>query len=990
MALRGYELLLFVRAQNQASGTLRRVANDVRALNRETSRMGSLQQAGRLTAHIGRAAQLTGLVATAALGSAAKAAADFGSEVTLAASQARDLDAPLAQVAHRAEEIDDQIKTLMRTFPAASSEMSASAYEIYSGINLFNNGLVETERAMYAMTLANKAAVAGQADLADSTSLLITLANNFGDSEADMAANMDTAFDIIRFGRLRVGELNDMLNKIAPAAKASGQSLEQLGGATAYLTTVIPSQRQVATGMSRLLDVLRHPDMAAGFEQFGVRINDAKGNMLPFMDIMAQLIKTFPELERGEVNNANFFRTISQRGRQARTGAPGLGLVSTIEGRRIFTQLVTGWQQVLERQKQVEQNTNELNTAYAALSESAGVRFQRFVNNLKRQMLDIGVAVIPVFEEIGRHLGRLSKWWESLDSAQRDNIVRWTAMAGVLLIVGGAIASVIGALTAMVGTFGIFFGTRGINPQRLATLGRFAFLLRAIKGVGTIAAVSLIFKAAITGDATAIQLLQGALAGGAAGFAFGGPIGALVGAITVPLVMKLSTQINKPDTNLFAKLIAEDFNKNFQGQKWVEGDVIRDQWTRTLSQLHLYNIFNQATAGDFVAIMQKARASGEISGAQFAAGMKIAIAMGLADIQNLTFAAAEVIHDPASSVGQIAADNAKRAGKAEKAVQTSNLKAWDKYFADLAKFRNADKERATKAADVVGDATKAAVDELSGFLIQKYQEMEQQNKQFMGSLFQGEWLTGEAARISEEWGIKPMMKDLIKDMRMQLGEFNRFNAAIAAIAKRGGPPELIEELKALGPAGLEQLEVLRKASPKAFNEFVRVYRQRQGSIRKQTQIDFNKQLAQWKKHGGNMMGAIIAGLTAEHAKLEQYFHSMVGTWFPGFIASEVAAAQADAARNAPPAGPRKPKPPSSVDPLHRDPTGRRVPIIMREGDVHVTVYQQPGESSADVHRRAALALKAKVRKAKGKPAPKPRSSVGPRTPSRPTNPGRGD
>jgi hypothetical protein len=34
MALRGYELLLFVRAQNQASATLRRVANDVRALSR--------------------------------------------------------------------------------------------------------------------------------------------------------------------------------------------------------------------------------------------------------------------------------------------------------------------------------------------------------------------------------------------------------------------------------------------------------------------------------------------------------------------------------------------------------------------------------------------------------------------------------------------------------------------------------------------------------------------------------------------------------------------------------------------------------------------------------------------------------------------------------------------------------------------------------------------------------------------------------------------
>ncbi len=997
MALRGYELLLFVRAQNQASATLRRVANDVNNLKRVTKSgvpvlagAERMQAQGRLIAHAGRTAQLAGLAAGAGLAIAAKGAADFNTQITLAASQARDLDAPLAQVVGRTHEIEEQVKGLMRTFPAASEEMAASAYEIYSGINLFEGGLVDTGRALDSMTLANKAAVAGQADLADSTSLLITLANNFGDSSMEMGRNMDTAFDIIRFGRLHISDLDDMMNKIAPAAKAAGQSLEQLSGPLAYLTTVIPSQRQVATGTARLLDVLRHPDIKRGLQEFGVNVEDSTGHMRPFMDIMGEIIKTFPELKTGERDATSFFRTISQRGRLARTGAPGLGIVSTIEGRRIFTQLVTGWDQVMERQSQVTKNTNELQNAYEALSESSGVKFQRFVNNLKRQLLDIGASAIPVFEEIGGHLSRLSRWWDSLDEVQKRNIVRWATYGAVLLVAAGAISAVVGALTAMAGTFAIFIGSRGainprnvgmiakfagglamvfgpraINPTNIRLLMRAATLLKAMSRIAALGAITLIIKAGMTGDPTAMQLLQGMLTGAVAGSAFG-PYGALAGAITVPILMKVAPLMNKPEQSMFAKLVANDFKKNFKSQKWIDADDIRDNWTRTLSQLHLYNIFVNSTQSEFLEIIDKARANGRLTGLEYVAALKIAIAAGLPQaVADVKFA--EQVHDPASSVGEIARGPQRAAKKADDGLRTSNLKAWDKYFENLAKYRNADKDRAVKNADVVGDATRGAIDELSSFLIGKYKEMEDANRQFMGSLFQGEWLTGEAARLSEEWGIKPMAKDLLKDMQMQLRTFNQFNASLSAIAKRGAPRELMEELKALGPAGIDSIEALRKASPEQFNAIVRAYKQRQAAIKKQTQIDFNAQLKLWKQHGGNMMGAIIQGLTAEHAQLENYFRNMVGVWFPGFIASEVRSAQVEAARNAPEdaRGP-KPKAPSGADPRHRNPaTGRRLPqIIKREGDVSVTIYQQPGETSADAHRRAAVALKAKVRNAK--------------------------
>lgn len=974
MALRGYELLLFVRAQNQASATLRRVANDVNNLKRVTKQgvpvfTGGerLQQQGRLIAHAGRTAQLAGLAAGAGLGVAAKAAADFNSSVTLAASQARDLDAPLAQIVGRTNEIEGQIKDLMGTFPAASDEMAASAYEIYSGINLFNGSLVDMERGLYSMNLANKAAVAGQADLADSTSLLITLANNFGDSEADMAKNMDTAFDIIRFGRLRMADLNDMMNKIAPAARGAGLELQDLAGATAYLTTVIPSQRQVATGMARLIDLLRHPDIVKGLQQFGVEVKDATGATRPFMEIMDELLSRFPELKSGEVDAANFLRTISQAGRLARTGRPGVGLTFTIEGRRVLTQLIQGWEQVRERQNQIIRNNGELETSYEALSESSGVRMRKFFNNLKRQFLDIGAAVIPVFEEIGGHAARLSRWWDTLDKQQRDNIVRWGAYAAILLVVGGALSAVIGGLTAMAGTLGILFrvggmsagslgklvgvasllfGAKGINPKTIGMLSRFVSLLKLFSRFAKIGAVSLIIKAALTGDPTAIQLLQGALMGAAAGASFG-PYGALAGAIIVPVAMRIAPMLNKPAKSAFDQLILNQFRKDFEGAVARGGDAIRDSWTKTLSQLHLYNIFVNSTADDFAAMALKAREAGKLTGNEYTAALKIALAEGMIDLPTFNIRMAEQIHDRPD----ITTRGVKEVSKVRETGMNKDLTAASKYFDALNKMDNEARDNAKRNAQQISDARRAAVEELSSFLIQQYQQIEDQNKQFMGSLFQGDWLTGESARLSEEWGIKPMAKDLLKDMRMQLSEFNKFNSTIAAIAKRGGPPALIEELKAMGPEGMQMLEALRKATPKEFNAIVAAYKQRQNAIRKQTQIDFNKQLAQWKKHGGNMMKAIISGLSAEHAQLEQYFQNMVGVWFPGFISQAVADARSDIAASADPK--KKPVMPEGLKSgrVTRNAKGQ---LVYHEGNIAITVVQQPGETVEQAAKRAAM------------------------------------
>src|SRR3954464_3271939 len=100
MALSARELLIIVRAQDQASGTLRRVGSDLRALGHSGAAAGkslnelnrqrrwdSLGRAGAIISHVGRAAQTAGLVVGAGLGYAAHAAANLSTSVELAATQ---------------------------------------------------------------------------------------------------------------------------------------------------------------------------------------------------------------------------------------------------------------------------------------------------------------------------------------------------------------------------------------------------------------------------------------------------------------------------------------------------------------------------------------------------------------------------------------------------------------------------------------------------------------------------------------------------------------------------------------------------------------------------------------------------------------------------------------------------------------------------------------------------------------------------------------
>jgi TP901 family phage tail tape measure protein len=962
--------------------TTRLTASNTLRLDKSTDALSRFDQAanlkniervqlmGRTIAHMGRMAQLGGLALTFAFGMAAKSAADFSSAITLAASQARDLNATWFQTRVRAQEVNDQVMTLMRRFPASAQELADSAYEVYSGINLMNNGITDTTRAMNIMATANKAAVAGQEDLAAATSVVVTVANNFGDSSQELAHNMDVAFRIIRFGRMRLSEFNEMLNKIAPAAKSAGQSLQNVGGAMAYLTTVMPSQRQVATGLARLLELIRHPDIQRGLEEFGVSVVDSTGAMRPFMDIMKDMHDMFPEWASGAIDTAKAIRVISMRGREARTGRPGLGLISSIEARRAATLIIRNYADVDRRQRQITRSTNEMNNAYAALNETAGVKWRRFVNRMRASVLEFGVKAIPVFERIGEMIEGLVNRWNSLDQSTKDSVARFAAISGVFLLVGGTIAALGGGLMSMVGMFAALFGVRGLSKARLEKFGRFAVLagglVRTLGVLATLGAIGLVINAYWTGDASVKTLIMSMLAGAVAGFAIGGPIGAAIGGIVIPLgVMFAAQKGRQAETGLEAGIEAELERVRKQAGELGPGiyevgapTAVRQKFEAEARRLGttVYEALRMDPS-QTRKILNDAYNAGEITGFQYRKGLMLTgmtwdqaiIEQNKALLEQGTY----LKEHQKVLLDNIKGHNRSRL-KEEKKTVKGVITTWDEYWEADKKFRAAQKKRAKEIPDITKQATKEAKNtllEIGNVLLNKWNEIRTANQLLMGEIFQGPHMTGEAMNVAEEWGIKAGMADLQKDLDMQLKNFNEFNQAIADLAAAGAPPELLEQIRAAGPEALENIKILANASPAELRKYFGTWQKTQTAINKQTKIQFNEQLKQWKKYGKDIMLEILTGARSEQVKLENYFRGMAKEMFPTLIKDMVA----EAIREAEVAGqiPVRPEEPNIPPPekpwAPPKPTGVSTYV---DAKTDITVYANGDESVTDAGRRA--------------------------------------
>ena len=522
---------------------------------------------------VGRTMQLFGAVGTVAFGLAANSFADFNTQVTLAATQTRKVGQTAAATAANADRLTKVIMGLMQEFPASSQEMADAAYTIFSSIDV---GFGQGTKLLREF---NKVAVAGGVDLQTATNASITVLENFdrqlaetGQTSAKTGQLLNRMFSIVRFGRLNFLQLSQMLGMVVPAATGAGQSFDDVAGALAFLTRTLGMK--AGPSLARFLEVIVNPDVQKGMKRAGVSITDLTGALLPLPEIIDRMAAV---AGHSKANLNDFLRVISAYGR-----ATGRGREWTVQARRALIQLIKGNREYHTVQAQTIGNNDEFAKSFEAMSQTLGVRWKVFLNQLKVLVLFIGEKAIPVFLRIGDTIQGWIQRWQNLSEATRGSIVKWAVIISVGTLIAGVIASIAGALLSL----GVMLALAG---PKLISFGKTLFTISgAVKSLAAIGAIKIGFElfkkggnwnllgGLLTGGALASLLRKGArgtfigatiglaatlifkgngwqsqlgqiLMGAATGFAFGGPAGAAAGALLASFTVIIQAQMEQKE-----------------------------------------------------------------------------------------------------------------------------------------------------------------------------------------------------------------------------------------------------------------------------------------------------------------------------------------------------------------------------------------------------------------------------------------------------------
>lgn len=451
MALSARDVLLILRAQDQASKVISNVSSSFAGLDKAT-KSAAMQQIGlgAVLAAVG-----VGLVAVG------KKGFDFFSDArTAAMGYTQDAALTLTQVDRLGVSLDT-IKSIGRdvakAIPAPFDQMQKALFDIFSSMD------VNTSQAQDLLTAFAKGAVAGQTDIQTAGRASIAIMNAYKIPVSEVNSVMDQQFQLVRKGVGTYQEFATAIGRAIPPAVATNQSLQTLDGTLAFLTRNGLSADQAATSAGRAFELLAKPDVTAALQKMGVQVTDSSGNFRQMNDIITQLAvnKGWAKMTGPELAKA-FKDTFG-------TGS--------IQARRFFDLAIPNWEQYNGLVGDMFNASGSASAAYDIMFAQPQSQSQLLSNNIAVLKTMIGDELVPVFQKITAEAIKLVQWFENLSPHTRHLIVMFGIIASIALIVAGIILVVVGSflilggILALVGTtFGAVAFTIGIVIGVILTL----------------------------------------------------------------------------------------------------------------------------------------------------------------------------------------------------------------------------------------------------------------------------------------------------------------------------------------------------------------------------------------------------------------------------------------------------------------------------------------------------------------------------------------
>lgn len=282
-----------------------------------------------------------------------------------------DFDTAFAEIATIIGQPADNLRDFQDQILRYSETSSASLQEITNATYGAISAGVDYQNSLELIAAAEQLAIAGKADLGETTTALVSTLNAFGASADEAGAYADTFFTAVQLGQTTIPELASTIGRLAPVAAAAGLSFDEMAAAIATITAETGTgTAEAITGIRAAITALLKPtkeaqDVAA---DLGIEFNAAALESKGFSGVLQEV---------AEATGGNT-ETIAKLFGSVEALAPVLALTGNAADK------------FGENLKAFETNAGAAGTAAGELSADLGRIVQTLQNNLNSALIAYG------------------------------------------------------------------------------------------------------------------------------------------------------------------------------------------------------------------------------------------------------------------------------------------------------------------------------------------------------------------------------------------------------------------------------------------------------------------------------------------------------------------------------------------------------------------------------------------------------------------------
>lgn len=335
--------------------------------------------------------------------------------------------------------------------------------------------------------IMNLAAASGE-DLGTVSDIVTDALTAFGMSAKDSGRFADILAAAATNANTNVSMMGESFKYVAPVAGSLGYSAEDVAVALGLMANSGIKADMAGTSLRNMFQRMAKPtkESQAAMDRLGLSLADDTGRMYSFREIMLQMRESFTEINMpleeynrqldemdaaladGTMKQSEYDKTLEELNKQAfgAEGAEKARAAAMLGGTRAMSGL-------LAIANATEEDFNKLTEAIDGSNGAAESMANTMLDNLNGQLtilksqlqelaISFGDMLMPVIREVVTHLQAVVDWLNSLDDAQREQIMKIAlivaAIGPALLIIGkvigaiGTIVSVIGGLVSVIGT----------------------------------------------------------------------------------------------------------------------------------------------------------------------------------------------------------------------------------------------------------------------------------------------------------------------------------------------------------------------------------------------------------------------------------------------------------------------------------------------------------------------------------------------------------